>query len=362
MINQDLTKGPGIFVRSIRKLGIVFFSICIFFLISLKSFFLKASNLKVPNSIEHQILLNKILTSRSPTFLVAEKILRLTSYDILNSHKNPLKHHIFISSVTWFQKSYFFIDFDERLNFYRKSGLKSHHANLLKMHAFTAYSNGNFSLARQYLENAIHINLELANQAEVINLASSLANLCFITDDYNLGIVYNQLVIDKNRFLNRTIEILPNLFLKNDLYLAAGRFKDAEDLLLKRVLLLCYSGNNKTGEALCYYNLGKSYLGQKKFTESKWFFIQSNTLYKKLNNKRGVIKTLLMLSRTKNKINDHHLALNDIFLAKSHIHNQNKIFELDIARELSVTYKFIGNDKKAKFHQDIYIDTQKNAL
>lgn len=362
MIDQDLTKSVRSFVRSIRKPDHGLLSFCIFLLLSLKTIFSFALDFKQSSSIEHQLLLNNIFTTETRSFLIAEKLIRLSAFDLLNSNENPLEYYISISYVSWLKQSHYFIGLKERLNFYSKSGLKSHYANLLEMAALTAYSNGEYNLTQHYLKNSLNINSRLANHAEVADLAEGLASLYFITNDYDLAIKYNQLVIKESQFLKETKGLLQKLFLNSDLYLATCRYKKAEDLILKRVLLACYNTNNKDGEALCYYHLGKSYLGQKKFTESKWFFIQSNTLYKKLNQKRGVIKTLLMLSKTKNRINDYQLALKDILIAKALINKQNEIFEIDIARQLVETYKLTGNTEKAQLQQDIYINKQKKYV
>ena len=59
-------------------------------------------------------------------------------------------------------------------------------------------------------------------------------------------------------------------------------------------------------------NLEKVYYSQKKFTQAKWFILQSNTLSRAKADTSNIISSLLTLSTIKSDIKDYNLALRDL--------------------------------------------------
>jgi tetratricopeptide (TPR) repeat protein len=63
---------------------------------------------------------------------------------------------------------------------------------------------------------------------------------------------------------------------------------------------------------MSFDNLAKVYYSQKKFTQAKWFILQSNTLSRAKADTSNIISSLLTLSTIKSDIKDYNLALRDL--------------------------------------------------
>lgn len=85
-------------------------------------------------------------------------------------------------------------------------------------------------------------------------------------------------------------------------------YKDAEYLILKKGLPLCAPADNLK----CYQILAATYQDLKRFSESKWFFLQANTLSRKLQDTTGIITSLTGLGKVKTAIKDYTLAAKDL--------------------------------------------------
>src|SRR6187402_2543586 len=74
-----------------------------------------------------------------------------------------------------------------------------------------------------------------------------------------------------------------------------------------------YSKYNDTlGMRTCFNNLAKVYRSQRKFSQAKWFILQSNTISRTLNDSPNIITSLLELANIKMDIKDYSLAMRDL--------------------------------------------------
>ncbi len=86
-----------------------------------------------------------------------------------------------------------------------------------------------------------------------------------------------------------------------------------EALNYTMLALHSYSKYNDTlGMRTCFDYLTKVYHAQKKFSQAKWFILQSNTISRKLNDKPNIIISLLELAAIKMDIKDNSLAMRDL--------------------------------------------------
>lgn len=67
-----------------------------------------------------------------------------------------------------------------------------------------------------------------------------------------------------------------------------------------------------TGLRASFDNLTRIYFDQKKYTQAKWFVLQSNTLSRAKNDVPNIISSLLMLAEIKSQIKDYTLATRDL--------------------------------------------------
>jgi len=70
--------------------------------------------------------------------------------------------------------------------------------------------------------------------------------------------------------------------------------------------------DDTVGLRSCFDNLTKAYFAQKKYTQAKWFVLQSNNLSRLKNDVPNIITSLLTLSAIKSAIEDYTLAMTDL--------------------------------------------------
>lgn len=110
------------------------------------------------------------------------------------------------------------------------------------------------------------------------------------------------------RLMSNVIVLYNNLASKS---LNMGSLKAAEETLLKKSIPLSIRYGNDRTNYNCFMALAKCYVGQKKYTQAKWYYIQSNISAKKAKYGQGEVLSLMQLARLKKVIGDDKLALND---------------------------------------------------
>ena len=105
--------------------------------------------------------------------------------------------------------------------------------------------------------------------------------------------------------------------------------------------------DDTTGLRLSFDNLAKVYSAQKKYSQAKWFILQSNTLSRAKNDTPNIIASLLTLSLVKTDIKDYSLAMRDLNEAlQLSITNHSQKAELEILRNYALLYHQLKNYPK----------------
>ena len=73
-----------------------------------------------------------------------------------------------------------------------------------------------------------------------------------------------------------------------------------------------YKGGDSLGMRACFDNMAKVYYAQKKYSQAKWFILQSNSLSRGKNDIPNIITSLITLASIKSEINDYTLAMKDL--------------------------------------------------
>lgn len=90
-------------------------------------------------------------------------------------------------------------------------------------------------------------------------------------------------------------------------------YYQGEALNYTMLALHSYSRFNDTlGLRTCYNNLSKIYRSQRKYSQAKWFILQSNTISRLKNDVPNIIASLIELSAIKTDIKDYTLAMRDL--------------------------------------------------
>ncbi|HEY1006387.1 MAG TPA: tetratricopeptide repeat protein [Sphingobacteriaceae bacterium] len=116
------------------------------------------------------------------------------------------------------------------------------------------------------------------------------------------------MILSNSKLVSNVIVLYNSLASKNR---TKGSLKAAEETLLKKSIPLSIRYGNDRTNYNCFMALATCYADQKKYTQAKWYFIQSNISAKKAGYSRGEVLSLVQLAKLKRLIGDHRLALDD---------------------------------------------------
>jgi tetratricopeptide (TPR) repeat protein len=239
--------------------------------------------------------------------------------------------------------------YDQLLFLSRNLGDRNAEAGVLNSYAVSHALNGKMDDAVRLLNEAIVLNLEIKNELAVRNNYLTLQRINRYRGNLTEALKYNEaiLMIDLNAKNNR---FLAQTYMDHAEILTSRRnFTEAETLVLRKALPLYYYGlKDKIGTIRCYDQLADTYHQQKKFTQAKWFYIQSNMLARKINNPLEIVNSLINLAHVKMSIGDYQLALMDYKEAEQlSVKNRytNKLIELK--SDLADVYSKLGNSGAA---------------
>ncbi|WP_276360295.1 hypothetical protein [Daejeonella sp. H1SJ63] len=218
--------------------------------------------------------------------------------------------------------------FDQLIFLYRNLGDRAAEANVLNSYAINYALKDDLEQAVFLMEQALNLNLEINNTKAALSNYLSLSRLCTFKGDINKALKYSNALIDAAEGMKNSASVAEGYSSLITLWATQKKYKEAEALILKRALPLnYYKLKDKTGTIRCYDQLADIYGRQKKFSEAKWFYIQSNMLARKVNYPKGIVNSLIGLAHVKLAIGDYQLAFSD----------------LKEAEQLSLKYKYSYN-------------------
>jgi tetratricopeptide (TPR) repeat protein len=239
--------------------------------------------------------------------------------------------------------------YDQLLFLSRNLGDRNAEAGVLNSYAVSHALNGKMDDAVRLLNEAIVLNLEIKNKVAVRNNYLTLQRINRYRGNLMEALKYNEaiLMIDLNAKNNR---FLAETYMDHaEILTSQKNFTEAETLVLRKALPLYYYGlKDKNGTIRCYNQLADTYHQQKKFTQAKWFYIQSNMLARKINDPLEIVNSLINLAQVKMSIGDYQLALMDYKEAEQlSVKNRytNKLIELK--SDLADVYSKLGNSGAA---------------
>ena len=105
--------------------------------------------------------------------------------------------------------------------------------------------------------------------------------------------------------------------------------------------------NDTIGLRISFDHLVKVYMSQKKYSQAKWFILQSNSLSRAKNDPVNVIASLITLSTIKSEQKDYTLAMGDLNEALQISQaNHNKKTESEVLKNYALLYSRLKNYPK----------------
>lgn len=238
---------------------------------------------------------------------------------------------------------------DQLLMLYRNLGDRKAEAGILSSIGTNAAVEGNLDKALMFFHDALKINRDLDNRPAIVKNYFSLARIYKYKEDYTEAIKYNQLIMEES-LIERNNRQLGEVYLNlANIWTAQRRYKEAEAIIMNKALpLFAYKIHDKISLMKSYDQLADIFKQQKRFSEAKWFYIQSNMVARKLNNSSGIVNSLVSLAHVKMSIGDHQLALTDFKEAERlSLSNKYQFKLVEIKGDLSKVYAAMGNNSAA---------------
>jgi len=105
--------------------------------------------------------------------------------------------------------------------------------------------------------------------------------------------------------------------------------------------------NDSTSLRMSFDHLAKVYYSQKKYSQAKWFILQSNSLSRAKNDTPNIISSLITLAAIKSDIKDYELAMRDLDEAlQLSISSRKPKIELEILKNYAFLYNKLQNHPK----------------
>lgn len=238
---------------------------------------------------------------------------------------------------------------DQLLMLFRTLGDRKAEAGILSSLGTNAAVEGNLDKALMFFQDALKINIELNNKSAIVKNYFSLARIYKYRGDLAEALRYNKLIIDES-LITKNHRALGESYLNlASIWTAQKKYKEAEAIIISKALpLFAYTIHDKIGAMRCYDQLAELFKNQKRFSEAKWFYIQSNMVARKINNYSGIVNSLVSLGHVKMSIGDHQLALTDFREAEQlSIANKYRFKLVEIKGDLSQVYTVMGNKSAA---------------
>lgn len=238
---------------------------------------------------------------------------------------------------------------DQLLFLYRNLGDRKAEAGLLSSLGIRAAVRGDLDKAIGFLKEALYINEEIKNKAAVLENYLSLARIYHFREEFEDAVRCNQYILQAASAGGNSSYMAIAYANLVEIRTLQKRYKEAESMIMTKALPLnYYKLKNKSGTIKCYDQLAAIYQDQKRLSEAKWFYIQSNMLARKVNDTQGVVNSLVNLARVKILIGDYQLALRDFSEAEQLSRTNNFRYNMvEIKNEQSRVYAMIGNTTAA---------------
>jgi tetratricopeptide (TPR) repeat protein len=235
--------------------------------------------------------------------------------------------------------------YEQLIFLYRNLCDRSAEAGAIHSYGIHTALNGDMNESLNIFSEALAINATLKNSAGVIKNHQSMMRIHAFMGNYFNAVKLGNILVDLSLRSQNNVSLADTYLLLSQILISQNNFKDAESLIMLKALpLLYYKLNDKIGAIKCYDQLAFIYERQKRFSEAKWFYIQSNLLAQKIGHSESIVNSLINLAHVKMAIGDSQLALEDIKEAERiSVKNQYKYQLIEIKKDLNELYTKLGD-------------------
>ncbi len=259
----------------------------------------------------------KVSFDKNPV-LISDSLKKTDAKLLANSSLDKLSENIYFSSLN---NHFSLVKVLPQQNGFSKN------SNFLEILALSKFYDGKLSQAEQILIAVFKTTTDSLQKAKI---CLNLIKISYLNNQPLKAMHFVKTAKDSlSKFYNykQKYELI---FTEARIALTQGLTAKAENLIIARALPMSNRVKGKHNELNCYLFLGKIYLKAGQLTQAKWFFIQANTLAVNQNYIAGKIETSLLLAKTKIKVGDKTVALQDLAKAKRLIDKNHSIYLADL--------------------------------
>ncbi|QNL51172.1 tetratricopeptide repeat protein [Olivibacter sp. SDN3] len=169
-----------------------------------------------------------------------------------------------------------------------------------------------YNEALSFFQRALSNKEELKNYSAQLVICNNIAALhSFMGDLEQANFYYNMMhkLAVKNKDLDAQASSLEQLA---TIKAAKNAYLEAQTDIIKRVLPLYKRAKNVSGRVRAYNSLAAIYLAEKKYTESRWFYLQAVKMASiNDNNNIDMSYSLYYLAKVKKMLEEYDLAIDD---------------------------------------------------
>lgn len=239
-----------------------------------------------------------------------------------------------------------FLDLKKAQALFQKTGNKKGQMDVSL--AFAGYYEKNLLWpdAERYYRKALSLNEPSDSTQFPAEISLDLAQTLYHQKKFDEALKFDQTALDYfsgKGLKGKMAECYVNIA---RIKIEQGNFVQAESMILKHALPLFRSASDDFGRISCFDVLGRSYVGQKKYSPAKWFFIQANTQARNLKDTIGIISSLTELGKVKISIRDYDLAIRDFKEAELLSRRKGALSLMaEVKKAYGLLYKQTGNKK-----------------
>ncbi|MFD2161674.1 tetratricopeptide repeat protein [Paradesertivirga mongoliensis] len=217
--------------------------------------------------------------------------------------------------------------------------------------------------ATYYFNEALKIKESLKDNAGVAKIAENLTAIYKINGQYDLAIKCAEYFVAANMAQKKTALAAKTYLDIASMKFKQNKFKESEYYILKKAFPLFQRTGNKQGRMNCFQSLADLYFHQQRYSEAKWFYIQSQIMATKLFDNQAMISSLTGLGKVKNALGEHADALENYRQAERLALRNNYLVKLvEINADLGEMYSRLGDYPAAGAALDQYNRFRENWI
>lgn len=245
--------------------------------------------------------------------------------------------------------------FEELLSGYKKNGDIKNQALIYSTYGVYYGRCGQPDKAVYYFNEALKLKEAIKDNAGIVKITENLTALYKMNGQYDLAIKFAEYFVAANLKLKKNATAAQTYLDIASMKFMQGKYQESEYYILKKAFPLFQRSGNKHGRMSCFQSLAELYFHQQRYSEAKWFYIQSQIMAVKLLNNEAMISSLAGLGKVKNALGEYADALQDFKRAENLALKDNYLVKLvEINANLGETYSQLGNYPAAGAALDQY--------